>query len=244
MSEDTPDNAPAPLAKATLRISDGVAKRILNRIAQGELIPGQRLPSERQLAQELDVSRVSVRTALQTLKAQGFLSSARGGGTRVVSSAGGMDDALTKMVSVKLDNLYDLAEIRIQIETWAARRAAERGNPEQIAAIGQIVSSMTKPGVDRSSNDMDFHLAIARAASSPVYMHILTTIREILHHMVKLHHSAVFPIDETLMHHHHRAIFEAIAQRQPHVAAETMRVHLKWLIDRYREIGTPLVSGP
>ncbi|HYG86181.1 MAG TPA: FadR/GntR family transcriptional regulator [Azospirillum sp.] len=238
-----PDDDSAAASETTRRISDMVAERILDRIARGELEPGQRLPGERQLAEQLNVSRVSVRAALQKLKTQGFLTAVQGGGTRVVSSAGGMDGALTEMVRVKLDNLYDLVEIRIQLETWAARRAAERGTPEQVAAIGQIVSSMAKPGSNRSADDMDFHLAIGRAASSPVYLHVLATIRETLGQMVEFHHSATFAVDEELMYQHHCAIYDAIARRQPDTAAEAVRAHLLWVLDRYQELGTPSIAG-
>ncbi|WP_448190058.1 FadR/GntR family transcriptional regulator [Azospirillum sp. sgz301742] len=232
------DDGQATASETTGRISDWVAERILDRIGTGDLEPGQRLPGERQLAEQLSVSRVSVRAALQKLKTQGFLTAVQGGGTRVVSSAGGMDGALTEMVRVKLDNLYDLVEIRIQLETWAARRAAERGNAEQIAAIGQIVASMAKPGGNRSADDMDFHLAIGRAASSPVYLHLLFTIRDTLGQMVEFHHSPAFAVDEEKMYQHHCAIHEAIAQRQPDAAAEAVREHLSWVLHRYQEMGT------
>jgi DNA-binding FadR family transcriptional regulator len=165
----------------------------------------------------------------------------------VVSSAGGMDGALTEMVRVKLDNLYDLVEIRIQLETWAARRAAERGSAEQIAAIGKIVDSMAKPGGNRSADDMDFHLAIGRAAASPVYLHVISTIRETLGQMVEFHHSPPFSVDEELMYRHHCAIHEALVQRQPDAAAGAMRDHLLWVLQRYQEMSTagttPLSEG-
>lgn len=235
------DDAPVTAAEAPGRISDWVAERILDRIGKGELEPGQRLPGERQLAEQLNVSRVSVRAALQKLKTQGFLMAVQGGGTRVVSSAGGMDGALTEMVRVQLDNLYDLVEIRIQLETWAARRAAERGTPEQIAAIGNIVSSMARPGGNRSADDMDFHLAIGRAAGSPVYLHVLSTIRDTLGQMVDFHHSPAFAVDEERMYQHHVAIHDAVARRQPDEAAEAMREHLAWVLRRYQEMGS---SGP
>ena len=235
-----PDDGPTVATESTRRISDQVAERILDWIARGELEPGQRLPGERQLAEQLAVSRVSVRAALQKLKTQGFLTAVQGGGTRVVSSAGAMDGALTEMVRFKHDNLFDLVEIRIQLETWAARRAAERATPEQVAAIGRVVAAMTAPDRDRTADDMDFHMAIARAAGSPVYLHILTTIRETLGQMVKFHHSPAFAEgQEELMLSHHRAIYDAIAAHRPDEAAEGMRKHLSWVLERYQQIGAP-----
>ncbi|WP_084536353.1 FadR/GntR family transcriptional regulator [Azospirillum halopraeferens] len=229
----------------TRRVSDWVAERILDRIGHGDLEPGQRLPGERQLAEQLNVSRVSVRAALQKLKTQGFLTAVQGGGTRVVSSAGAMDAALTEMVRVKLENLYDLVEIRMALETWAARRAAERASADQLDAIGRIVSLMDRPGRNRTDDDFDFHLAIGRAAGSPVYLHILSTIREILGQMVEFHHSPVFAEGrEDTMLRHHRAIYEALSRRAPDDAAEAIRTHLGWVLERYRQIQPPGTAAP
>lgn len=231
------DAGPAAGHDPTRRISDWVAEQLLDRIGRGELVPGQRLPGERQLAEQLHVSRVSVRAALQKLKTQGFLTAVQGGGTRVVSSAGVMDGALTEMVRAKLDNLYDLLELRIAMESWAARRAAERATPEQIDAISRVVDAMAQPGRNHGRDDMDFHLAIAQAAASPVYLHILATVRDILSHMVEFHHSPPFiEGQEALMLQHHRAIRDAIANRQGQAAAEAMKTHLRWVLVRYQQL--------
>ena len=106
-----------------------------------------------------------------------------------------MDDALTAMVRTKLDNLHDLAEIRVALETWAARRAAERAGPQQIAEIkarldAMAAASRRRPGTppgdlpDKAVEDVQFHLAVGKAADSPVYMHVLSVIRDILMQML------------------------------------------------------------
>lgn len=240
MSDEAPATAPDP----TRRVSEWVAEQLLDRISRGELVPGQRLPGERQLAEQLNVSRVSVRAALQKLKTQGFLTAVQGGGTRIVSSAGAMDAALTEMVRVKVENLYDLVEIRIALETWAARRAATHGSDADIEAIGRIVSVMDKPGRDRTADDFDFHVAIGRAAGSPVYLHILSTIRDTLGQMVEFHHSPPFAEgQEEMMLNHHRAIYDAISRREPDAAAEAIRCHLTWILERYQQIRAPRTAG-
>lgn len=233
------DSPPAPGPDPTRRISDWVAEQLLGKIARGELVPGERLPGERQLAEQLHVSRVSVRAALQRLKTQGFLTAVQGGGTRVVSSAGAMDAALTAMVRSQLDNLLDLVEIRIALETWAARRAAERATPEQVAAMGKVLAGMAEPADprQRAADDMDFHLEIARAAGSPVYLHILATIRDILDQMVEFHHNEPFAHgQEALMLDHHRAIFRAIERRDADGAAAAVSAHLSWVLGWYQKI--------
>ena len=228
------------------RISEWVAQQILDRIVRGELIPGERLPGERQLAEQLHVSRVSVRAALQKLKTQGFLTAVQGGGTRIVSSTTVMDGALTEMVRHKHGNLCDLVEMRQALESWAARRAAERATPQQIEAIGRVLESMTQPARDgHAVEDMDFHLAVAQAARSPVYLHLLSTIRNILGQMVEYHHTEPFALGhEALMMDHHRAIYAAIASRDPDAAAKAASDHLGWVLDRYHEFREKAEANP
>ncbi|EWY37467.1 transcriptional regulator [Skermanella stibiiresistens SB22] len=229
--------AAEPVAKAgTDRVSDRVATKLLDRIAKGELTPGQRLPGERQLAEQMGVSRVSVRAALQQLKTQGFLAAVQGGGTRVLSTAGDMDGALSEMIRVKFDNLYDLADIRVILESWAARRAAINATPEQVAEIGRTVVAMAQPsrGKLRANDDVDFHIAIGKAAGSPVYMHILSVIRDTLTQMLEFHRHELFDrAEDKIVLAQHRAIHRAIDRRDPDAAAAAMTAHLTWVLDHY-----------
>lgn len=242
---DTDDSLSVPASSQ--RISEWVAQQLLDRIARGELVPGERLPGERQLAEQLHVSRVSVRAALQKLKTQGFLTAVQGGGTRVVSSTGVMDGALTALVRSKHDNLCDLVEIRMALESWAARRAAERATQEQINALGRILAAMSQTVGDgkRAASDMDFHVAVAQAAGSPVYLHLLSTIRDILSQMVDLHHTEPFMENhEGLMIEHHRAIYEAISRRDADGAASAVTAHLGWILNRYHAMGAAPDNSP
>ncbi len=228
-----------------MSVADRVASQLIDMIAGGDWAPGQRLPGERALAEQMNVSRVSVRAALQRLKTQGFVVAVQGGGTRVVSSAAAMDDALTELVRSKLDNLHDLAEIRMALETWAARRAAERATPEQIAEIAGRLEAMQQAGPrdgaratsgpDKAIEDVQFHFAVGKAAGSPVYTHILTVIRDILMQMLEFHRYKLFtsPEDDRAVMDQHRAIYDAIAAHRPEEAAQAMRSHLEWVLGHY-----------
>lgn len=230
-------------------VADRVAADILDMIARGDLTPGERLPGERQLAERMAVSRVSVRAALQQLKTQGFLAAVRGGGTRVVAAASAMDGALTALVRSKLDNLHDLAEIRVALESWAARRAAERATPDQVAEIKARLDAMAAAGPrragggdrrpDKAEEDAAFHFAIGKAAGSPVYTHILSVIRDILTQMLEFHRYELFmaPEDDRTVLAHHRAIYEAIAAHCPTEADGAMRRHLEWVLAHYDAAG-------
>lgn len=221
------------------RVSDRVADRLLARIASGEWAPGQRLPGERQLAEDMGVSRVSVRAALQTLKTRGFVDAVQGGGTRVVSNAQCMDPGLAQLVRVNQDNLADLAEIRGILEVWAVRRAAESATPENIAELAEIMAATEADinrGKHKTENDIRFHLAIAKASGSTIYMHVMALFRGILHEMLDYHRYEMFSSEEddrTILD-HHRAIFEGIRGRDPHGAERAMHTHLGWVVTRYR----------
>lgn len=223
------------------RVSDRVAREILRLIASGELAPGERLPGERQLAEMMDVSRVSVRAALQQLKAQGFISAVQGGGTRVVASADPIDAGLTELVRASSDNLNDLSEIRAYLEVWAARRAAERSDPRRLREIAAVLETMADPGRPprfRAADDHAFHLAIARASGSAVYLHLMSVLGEILEKMFAHTRNELYVSeqDDSRFLEQHRAIYRAIAAREPETAAQAMRLHVDTVLSRYAEL--------
>ena len=108
------------------KVSDRVAQELLRLIGEGRLAPGERLPGERQLAEMMHVSRVSIRSALQQLKTQGLITAIQGGGTRIATVTEEIERGLSSLVRANDSNLRDLIEIRTNLEVWAARRAAER----------------------------------------------------------------------------------------------------------------------
>lgn len=231
---------PRPVSHRTgKRISERVADSLLTRIATGEWPLGSRLPGERQLAEEMGVSRVSVRAALQALKARGFLDAVQGGGTRVVLRAETLDPTLTELVRTNHENLTDLAEMRGLLESWAVRRAALCASDAQLAEIAEILDE-TAADIEKDrhkpSNDVRFHLAIAKATGSVIYLHVTGMIRSILQQMLVLHRYDMFPSveDDYLILAHHRAIYQALCDRNPDAATRAMKAHLDWVLDRYR----------
>ncbi|WP_328703023.1 FadR/GntR family transcriptional regulator [Arenibaculum pallidiluteum] len=238
--------SPQSGAQAGDRVSDRVATQILDRIARGELTPGERLPGERQLAEQMGVSRVSVRAALQRLKTQGFLAAVQGGGTRVVSTAGDMDPALMAMMRVEATNFYDLAEIRLVLEGWAAGRAARNATPEQVEEIRRTVERMAEAGRGRlrTLDDAAFHLAIGKASGSAIYLHILSVIRDALTHLLEYQRHELFGSSEDdVIIAQHRRVCEAIATGDAEGATAAMRAHLAWVLDHYHRTAAGAAAG-
>ncbi len=224
-------------------ISDRVAADILKMLAAGDIAPGDRLPSERRLAEMLGVSRVSVRAALQRLKAQGFLAAVQGGGTRVVKTAGDADPALAELVRLDRTNLLDLMELRAQMEIWAAARAARYASEADLADLRDAHSLMTSDAAprpeDKARADVAFHMAIAKASHSVVYRHLLSVVRETLVEMLHYHRTELFgtPTDDQTVMDQHAAIVTAIESRDPARAQAAMRTHMEWTREHYDKAG-------
>jgi DNA-binding FadR family transcriptional regulator len=226
------------------RVSDRVAQELMRLIAAGDLAPGERLPGERQLADMMNVSRVSVRAALQQLKTQGVVVAVQGGGTRVVATADEIDSGLTRLVRADVRNLHDLAEIRANLEVWAARRAAERAMPAQIAEIDAALATMrdsTRPARFKAEDDFRFHFAIAKASGSGVYLHLMSVLGDIFERMLAHHRHTLYatPEDDARFLEHHHNIADAIRRRDADAAADAMRIHVESVLARYANIDAP-----
>ncbi len=220
------------------RVADRVAQELLRLIAGGSLVPGERLPGERQLAQMMNVSRVSVRAALQQLKAQGLVSATQGGSTRIIASSESLDRGLGRLVRADLRNLLDLAELRAQLEVWAARRAARLAKPDQVEEIARLFDVMADPARDpkcKAEDDFAFHMAIARASDSPVYLHLLSVLGDIFSENCAFHRFELCPTaaDDRRFLAEHRAILEAIQAGDEAGAAKAMMDHLSSVIAAY-----------
>jgi GntR family transcriptional regulator, transcriptional repressor for pyruvate dehydrogenase complex len=222
------------------RVADRVAQELLRLIAAGDLAPGERLPGERHLAEMMNVSRVSIRTALQHLKSRGFIDAVQGGGTRVLAAeAKDCTSALAQLVQVDRQNLHDLAEIRAGLEVWAARRAAERGSDAHIAEIADAFATMSRPGRAASfkaQDDLRLHLAVGKASGSAVYMHLMSMLSGILEEMFAYHRYTlqIGPAYDRLLMNQHRAICEAIQARDGEAAAQAMSAHLQTVLSSYQ----------
>jgi DNA-binding FadR family transcriptional regulator len=235
------DNTTAGTAKGkTGLLSDKVAERIMAMIADGNLSPGERLPGERQLAEKMGVSRVSVRAALQSLKAQGFLEAVQGGGTRILAAAGDMSSPLGELAKVQEQNLHDLAEIRALLEVWAAKRAAERATDDQIEELTKALEKQeqqkgSSAAKDKASQEFNFHYMVGKASGSAVYLHIMDVIRDIISSSLEFHQYDLFqePAEDGLALAQHKDVLEAIKSRDGLAAKVAMRSHLSWVLDSY-----------
>jgi DNA-binding FadR family transcriptional regulator len=159
------------------KTSDAVLVELVDAMRRGRLEPGDALPSERELALSLKVSRKVVRDAIDTLRREGIVSVRRGsGGGTVVESLGGLPRVLAGVQPEDRERLRGLLEVRRALETSAAIAAASRASEGEVHALGRLAAAMEhameRPR-DFAELDLRFHLTLAEMSRNPVCVDFL-----------------------------------------------------------------------
>ena len=223
-AEAAPAADAAPLQE--MRLYQRVAQRIRAFIGRQRLAPGQRLPSERDLASTLGVSRTSLREALIALELGGVIEVRAGAGAYVHTSPEG-DTCVPEADA----GPFECLSARRLIEPELAAMAARTASNEAIAAIRAAAAEMEKTHADRAGAeqaDRNFHRAIARATGNSALVSVLDCLwnqRGSLWHTLEAHFQTEELKKETLAD--HRRIVQAIAARDPAEARHAMRAHLE-----------------
>jgi len=215
-----------PLKKT--RLYEEIIKQIQNLIANGSLKPGDRLPPERELAIQLNVSRTAIREALRSLESMGFIESRVGGGTFIKEIT--LDNVIDPFSSVLTQDkklIMELIEVRRLLETEIARLAARKINPEKVKAIEKTLSIMEteiESGGIGLEGDNAFHNELAYAAENLAMEKILSMCSELLN---TTREAALKSMkDPRIGLKHHREILEAVKAGDEEKAAELMKKHL------------------
>ena len=163
-------------------LSQQTADRLYTMIVvEHRLSPGEKLPSEVELARELGVSRTTLREALHVLVSQKILEARRGRGTFVTDQAAQVNDYGFSHLDQVRGELKDLFELRAIFEPSAARLACLRATEEEMADIlarGEDVDRCIRLGQDRTEADREFHAAIVRATHNSFMMRLLPMINQ------------------------------------------------------------------
>lgn len=214
------------------RLSDRVGRRILDAILQGRLWPGARLPTERTIAKQLDVSRPVVGEALRALISRGLIEAGPGRVLRVAALESSSAVQSLFRVRTELGGLDDVTvhEVRAALEPEIAGRAAERASAEEIQAIGEVLDR-GDAGVKRDEHrivrdaDRDFHRRVASAAHNGLWEILLNAIDEPLADIRALQtglrgrNEAAFA--------EHRSVYQAIRDHDPDAARRAMANHVE-----------------
>src|SRR5436190_234077 len=159
-------------------------------IDAGRLKSGDRLPAERDLAQEIGVSRPSLRSGLQTLQAIGVIQSRQGAGTFIAAGPPRLGGApLSFLAALHGFTRDDMFEARRVLELGAASLAAERATLEKITTLADEVTAMFASLDDPQEyliHDVHFHRAVAAASGNPVIATLIDTISELVYETRRL----------------------------------------------------------
>lgn len=229
------------------RLSDTIAKMLERMIVQGAFSAGQRLPSERDLAAHLDVSRPSLREALHKLETRGLLETRHGGGTYVRNAIG---EQLTQPLADLLQRYpqvgVDFIELRKTLDGIAAYYAALRGTPADhkaiTAAFEAIVAAhdLENPGKE-AERDADFHMAIAEASHNLVLLHVIRGLMDFLRKDVIFNRNILYgrPRARERLLEQHRAIHDAIIAGDAEGARAASEAHMAHVeeVMRDRRVG-------
>ncbi|MGI8399621.1 FCD domain-containing protein [Agrobacterium deltaense] len=226
------------------RAADTVARHIETLILEGSLRPGVPLLPERELALKLNVSRPTLRDALQSLEKRGFLTSREGKGVKVAQiGATTITDPLIAMLSERSEVADDYLEFRDVVESSAAAMAAQRANEPEIQRIKECVLKIeaahkANNPIEEADADAEMHIAIYEASHNLVILQIMRALSENLRTDVLHNRRRLFaiPYVRDLLRDQHIAIAQAIIDKKPEAARSAAHEHLSYLRQASREI--------
>ncbi|MBL9075498.1 FCD domain-containing protein [Tabrizicola sp.] len=233
-----------PFLKVTPeKLSNSVVRQIEQLILRGVLRPGERLPSERDLADKLGVSRPSLRDAIADLAERGLLVSRAGSGIFVAEVLGSaFSPALTQLFSTHDEAVFDYISFRRDIEGLAAERAASFGSETDLKLIDTIFGKMElahqkRDPSDEAQLDAEFHMAIIEASHNVIMLHMLRSMFELLRQGVFYNRQVMFRnrMTRDQLLDQHRAINATIQTRDPAAARAAVGAHMAYVEQAFHD---------
>jgi len=210
------------------KVYEGVAKQI-ERLILKKLRPGDKLPSERELAEMLEVSRSSIRDAVRSLELMGMVEPRQGAGTIVREiSSDSLVNPLANARKRKEELLGELLDFRKMLEPPLAARAATRVSAEEVSEMEEILERQEeklREGDSTIAEDSEFHYAIALASGNSVVRKVLDTLMDLLRDSRERSLQVAGRPQKSLVG--HRRILAAIKRHDAEAAKVAMRRHIE-----------------
>lgn len=218
----------------SVRKSDEVYEQLAKLIRDGRFPPGSRLPAERELAAQINASRQTIREALYRAELVGLIEVRHGAGSFVVSSSPreSIDASLAELIEQQADRIAEVFEIRRLVEGWCVAQAARRAGAADLAVLRQKLGRMKELDLADEAweqNDVEFHVAIARATGNPVAVRMIEILRESFSALYRLKQVIPKREDKQLIWKHHWDVYEALRKRSPEAARKAIVAHMDYV---------------
>lgn len=233
---------------ARKKSADGVVNQLEELLLSGIYKSGERLPSEREMARILDISRPTLRQGLKDLELRGLIVSRQGGGTYVGNLFGSLfSESMINLFRTNADAAADYLEYRREIEPVTARLAAQRATGSDRQLLINVVARMEdvhKAGISAESSDLaaeldvEFHLAIGEMAHNSMLMHTLSSCYELLRRDAFYNRDFVSKIPGALdaLFLQHKNIANAILLGDAEGAAKAAETHIRYIERILRDV--------
>ena len=222
-----------PANRTTL--TEDICQQLVSSIGSGDLLPGSKLPSERELMEMFSVGRSSVREALRALTLLGLVETKQGYGACVTSHTGSyLGRSITWSSLAGLHTNLEIIEAREVIESGVVRKVAERATSDDVELLEQLLADMEDHLSDLSTfaeMDASFHTTLAEIAGNRLLSQFIVSLRGLLRPSMleDLKRSAEVA---RLSSDQHQQIVEAIKKADPNLASQVMRYHLQDVAER------------
>ncbi|THB76528.1 MAG: FadR family transcriptional regulator [Desulfobulbaceae bacterium] len=212
------------------KVSSQIVDQVKSLIANGKLKPGDTLPPERELMKVFNVSRPTLREALNMLSIMGFIQVSQRQRTKVKSLVpSNITEPLRHLLKEDIKTSLELIDARAIIETANAELAAQRAGDADIERLESCLDEMKKKLDDEvglTDEDANFHLAIAEATHNKIQTHLMFSIYDLLKEKVGL---CYYEDEAEHIFQQHGAIVEAIKAKDPERARKGMEDHLQYV---------------
>ena len=215
------------------KTTDIIIERIRTAILAGKLQPGDRLPTEKELGQQFQVSRQTIRESLRALEHVGLITLRKGSGGGAFIKAVDAEvvvQGLANYLYFKNLTIADLSEMRILLEPHAARRAAQRATADDLQRLAAL-NEQTRQAIDRrdldlvTTSEIEFHRLIAGQTDNPILMLLLDFVETLLEDFKRILQPDQAFMEAVLAS--HETVLQAIVDRDEERAAEHMLDHVE-----------------
>ena len=224
-------------------VPEQIFGQIKSAIETGQLKAGEKLPTEREFVSRLGVSRVPIREALKLLANAGYIETRQGGGSYVLSVlTERLRDPLHSIIKDNAEKLFELVEVRKEIEAWSAYYAALNATDEDLANLrhwaDEMEKNFQKTGKVPVDLDINFHLGIAQSSSNTIRAHLFhTIIHSLFSDYFKITIDTICQNRDTqrLLCDQHLQLYDAIARHDSDGARDSVVQHLTFVSEALRK---------